>query len=55
MDNAMAASTGRDGTFTTPRVASPSVILWATVNAVMVFTSIQGPFTMSSRPSTNSR
>ena len=32
-----------------------SVMLWATVNAVTVFASIQPSFTISSRPSTNSR
>ena len=37
MLNAMVPSTGADGTCTTPSVASASVMLCATVNAVIVF------------------
>ena len=43
MLSAIAASTGREGTSTKPRVARASVMLWASVNAVIVLISIQGP------------
>ena len=55
MLSAIAASTGRDGTVTKPSVASASVMLCASVNAVMVLISIQGPRTSRSSPQTNSR
>jgi hypothetical protein len=55
MLSAITASTGADGTFTKPSVASASVMLWASVNAVIVFTSKPTPRTMSTRASTNSR
>jgi hypothetical protein len=42
MLRAIAASTGRDGTATNPSVASASVMLWASVNAVMVFRQHRG-------------
>ena len=49
------ASTGADGTCTTPSVASASVMLCATVNAVIVFTSKPTPRTMSTSARTKSR
>ena len=55
MLSAITASTGFDGTWTNPSVASPSVMLCATVNAVTVFTSRHVPVVRSSRASTNSR
>lgn len=45
----MAAFSGSTGAFAYPSVAIASVMLWATVNAVTVFSSIQGSFTISSR------
>ena len=45
MLSAIAASTGGDGTSTRPSVARASVMLWASVNAVMVLISIQEPRT----------
>ena len=41
--NEITASTGRAATRTTPNVAGPSVMVWATVNAVMVFSSSDVP------------
>ncbi len=47
--NAIAASTGADGTCTYPSVASASVMLWATVNAVTVLTNSHVPRVMMSK------
>ena len=55
MLSAMTASTGADGTCTKPSVASASVMLCATVNAVIVLTSSHVPRVMSTSASTNSR
>ncbi len=55
MLSAMIASTGAEGTWTKPRVAAPSVMLCATVNAVTVATRRPTPFTSSSNASTNSK
>ena len=55
MLSAIVASTGADGTCTTPSVASASVMLCATVNAVIVFTSKPTPRTMSTSARTKSR
>ena len=55
MLSAIAAFSGSAGASAYPSVAMASVMLCATVNAVIVFTSIQLPFTISSSPSTNSR
>ena len=55
MLKAISASTGASGTCTYPSVASASVMLWATVNAVTVFTSSQVPRVMMSSARTNNR
>ncbi len=55
IESAIAASTGRTGTSAQPKVAAASVIEWATVKAVIVFTSIQRSFTIRSSPKTNRR
>ena len=55
MDSAITTLSGAGATCATPKVATASVMLWATVNAVTVFTSIQRWRTISSSPSTNSR
>jgi hypothetical protein len=55
IDSAIAAFSGKAGTCAMPKVATASVTLWATVNAVTVFTSIQRSRTISSNPSTNSK
>ena len=48
MLSAIVASTGARRHGTKPSVASASVMLWATVNAVTVLISIQGPRSISS-------
>ncbi len=53
--SAIAAFTGFSGTPSQPKVTAPSVMLWATVNAVMVLNSIQRLPTSHINPSTNSR
>ena len=55
IDSAIAAFSGAIGAFARPSVASASVRLCATVKAVIVFTSMRQPETISSSPSTNSR
>ena len=55
MLRAMMASVGAEGMWTTSRVASASVMLCATVNAVTAFKSGPRPFTIKSRANTNKR
>ena len=55
MLSAMQASTGGAGIWTTPKVASESVIEWATVKPVTVNRSILILLTMRISPSTNRR
>jgi hypothetical protein len=55
IESAIAALSGADGTLITRNVAAAKLMLCATVNAVIVFTSIRRLRTMSSSPSTNSR
>ena len=42
------ASTGSAVTRTTPKVAKPSVIVWARINTVMVFNKSEAPRTINS-------
>ena len=55
IDRAMTALSGSSGTRANPKVAMPSVMLWATVNAVIVLINIIGLETINSSPSTKSR
>ena len=55
MESAIAALSGSVGASAYPSVATASVMLWATVKAVTVFTNIHEFPTISSSPSTNSR
>ena len=55
MLRATSASTGAGGTRTNPSVARPSVMLCATVNAVIAFSRRRSPATIHSTPKTNSR
>ena len=55
MLSAMQASTGGAGTWRTPKVASESVIEWATVKPVTVNSSIRVLRTMRISPRTNRR
>ena len=55
MLSAITASTGACGICAQPSAATANVMLWATVKAVMTFTSIQVLRTSKSSASTNSK
>ncbi len=55
IESAIAAFRGGTGACAQPNVAIASVNEWATVNAVIVFTSIHRFWTMRSSPKTKSR
>ena len=55
MLRATSASTGAGGTRTKPSVARPSVMLCATVKAVMALSRRLNPATIHSTPKTNNR
>ena len=55
MLSAIAALRGGSGALAYPSVAIARVMLWATVNDVIVFTSVQRSETIRSSPRTKSR